>query len=177
MAKASGSDHLEEGTKESLDFSKLRQIAGIDEDVLPVVVQDSETREVLIVAYVNRQALDETVRTGVATFWSTSRNELWVKGATSGNALGIDEIRVNCEQNSLVFLVTPRGEGACHTKDGDGQYRTGCYYRPDRVAGRPGVCLIAGRHSDMLPFSDLPPNLAYFFGVRFKNRQKSTPNL
>ncbi|MXX03254.1 MAG: phosphoribosyl-AMP cyclohydrolase, partial [Gemmatimonadetes bacterium] len=80
-------------------------------------------------AYINRQALDESLKTGIATFWSTSRNELWVKGATSGNALGIDEIRVNCEQNSLVFLVTPKGEGACHTRDAEGRYRTGCYYR------------------------------------------------
>ena len=125
----SGSDHLEEGSKESLDFSKLRQITGIREDVLPVVVQDSTTKEVLILAYINRLALDESLKTGIATFWSTSRNELWVKGATSGNALGIDEIRVNCEQNSVVYLVTPRGGGACHTKDSDGQYRTGCYYR------------------------------------------------
>lgn len=135
MATSSGSDHLEEGSKESLDFSKLRQIAGIREEVLPVVVQDSTTKEVLILAYINRLALDESLKTGIATFWSTSRNELWVKGATSGNALGIDEIRVNCEQNSVVFLVKPRGGGACHTKDGDGRYRTGCYYRRINGAG------------------------------------------
>ncbi len=135
MTTSSGSNHLEEGTGEVLDFSKLRQIAGIDEEVLPVVVQDSGTREVLIVAYVNRLALEESLKTGVATFWSTSRNELWVKGATSGNALGIDEIRVNCEQNSLVFLVTPQGDGACHTRDSDGRYRTGCYYRRVKPSG------------------------------------------
>ena len=135
MARSSGQKHLEEGTKEALDFSKLRQIAGIDEEVLPVVVQDSGTREVLIVAYVNRLALDESLKTGIATFWSTSRNELWVKGTTSGNALQIDEIRVNCEQNSLVFLVTPRGSGACHTKDSDGRYRIGCYYRRVESSG------------------------------------------
>lgn len=129
MATSSGSDHLEEGSKETLDFSKLRQIAGIEEDVLPVVVQDSTTKEVLILAYINRLALVESLKTGIATFWSTSRNELWVKGATSGNALGIDEVRINCEQNSVVYLVTPQGGGACHTKDCDGRYRTGCYYR------------------------------------------------
>ena len=107
MATSSGSDHLEEGSKESLDFSKLRQVAGIQEDVLPVVVQDSATKEVLILAYINRLALDESLKTGIATFWSTS----------------------------VVFLVTPRGGGACHTKDGDGQYRTGCYYRRIRSSG------------------------------------------
>ena len=135
MANSSASDQLEEGTTAALDFSKLRQVAGIEEEVLPVVVQDSGTREVLIVAYVNRQALDESLKTGIATFWSTSRNELWVKGATSGNALRIDEIRVNCEQNSVVFLVTPQGAGACHTKDADGRYRTGCYYRRIKSSG------------------------------------------
>ena len=135
MATSSGSDHLEEGSKETLDFSKLRQIAGIEEDVLPVVVQDSATKEVLILAYINRLALDESLKTGIATFWSTSRNELWVKGATSGNALGIDEVRINCEQNSVVFLVTPQGGGACHTKDSEGQYRTGCYYRRIKSSG------------------------------------------
>lgn len=135
MTTSSGSRRLEEGTKETLDFSKVKQIAGIQEDVLPVVVQDSGTKEVLILAYINRLALDESLKTGIATFWSTSRNELWVKGATSGNALRIDEVRVNCEQNSVVFLVTPRGEGACHTKDSVGQYRTGCYYRRFDDAG------------------------------------------
>jgi phosphoribosyl-AMP cyclohydrolase len=65
----------------------------------------------------------------MATFWSTSRNELWIKGKTSGDFLEIVEIRVNCEQNSILYLVTPKGKGACHTKDSTGQARTGCYYR------------------------------------------------
>ncbi len=135
MANSSELNLLEEGIREALNFSKLRKVAGIEEDVLPAVVQDSATKEVLIVAYVNRQALEESLKTGIATFWSTSRNELWVKGATSGNALRIDEVRVNCEQNSVVFLVTPQGGGACHTKDGDGRYRTGCYYRRLKSSG------------------------------------------
>ncbi len=135
MANSSEPNQLEEGIREALDFSKLRKVAGIDEAVLPAVVQDSTTKEVLIVAYVNRQALKETLKTGIATFWSTSRNELWVKGATSGNALRVDEVRVNCEQNSVVFLVTPQGAGVCHTKDSDGRYRTGCYYRRLKSSG------------------------------------------
>ena len=135
MTTPSGSNHLEEGTEEALDFSKLGRIAGIAEDVLPAVVQDAATKEVLIVAYVNRLALDESLKTGIATFWSTSRNELWVKGATSGNALRIDEVRVNCEQNSVVFLVTPQGTGACHTKNSEGRYRIGCYYRRLKPSG------------------------------------------
>ncbi len=129
MTNLSRPNQLEEGTEETLDFSKLRKISSIEEDVLPVVVQDSVTREVLILAYINRLALEESLKTRVATFWSTSRNKLWVKGATSGNILAINDILINCEQNSLVFLVTPENNGACHTKDIEGRYRSGCYYR------------------------------------------------
>ena len=80
-----------------------------------------------------RAALRYTLEHGVATFWSTSRNELWVKGATSGDTLQIVEVRVNCEQNSLLYLVRPLGKGACHTKDAAGNTRECCYYR--RIAG------------------------------------------
>jgi phosphoribosyl-AMP cyclohydrolase len=97
--------------------------------LLPVVTQDHVTREVLILAFVNREAFEETRRSGYATFWSRSRNELWKKGLTSGSLLRIEEIRINCEQNSLLFLVTPEGGGACHAKRADGTYYTGCYYR------------------------------------------------
>jgi phosphoribosyl-AMP cyclohydrolase len=65
----------------------------------------------------------------MATFWSTSRNELWIKGKTSGDFLEIIEICVNCEQNSLLYRVRPKGKGACHTKNLEGIPRSGCYYR------------------------------------------------
>jgi phosphoribosyl-AMP cyclohydrolase len=120
---------LEEGHTLALDFDKLAKVAQTGVPVLPVVVQDARTLEVLIVAYVNQQALDHTLEHGVAAFWSTSRNELWVKGATSGDSLRLVEVRVNCEQNSLLYLVEPLGKGACHTKDPDGKTRTSCYYR------------------------------------------------
>ena len=64
-----------------------------------------------------------------AVFWSTSRNELWIKGATSGDSLELVDVRVNCEQNSLLYLVRPAGQGACHTKGEDGKARSACYYR------------------------------------------------
>jgi phosphoribosyl-AMP cyclohydrolase len=112
---------LEEGAELSLDFQKLKKVAACGEDVVPVAVQDADTKEVLIVAYANDQALNYSVRKGVAAFWSTSRNELWVKGATSGDMLDLVEIRLNCEQNSLLYLVRPRGRGACHTKDEAGR--------------------------------------------------------
>lgn len=120
---------LEEGTALTLDFSKLQKIGRGEAAVIPAAVQDYDTKEVLVIAYVNEEALAYTFTHGVAAFWSTSRNELWVKGATSGDTLELVEVRVNCEQNSLLYLVRPLGAGACHTKGADGKARTGCYYR------------------------------------------------
>jgi phosphoribosyl-AMP cyclohydrolase len=97
--------------------------------LLPVVTQDARTKEVLILAFANAQAFDETRRSGYATYWSRSRNELWKKGLTSGDLLRVEEIRVNCEQNSLLYLVTPEGRGACHAKRPDGAPYESCYYR------------------------------------------------
>ena len=120
---------LEEGPGLCLDFEKIRKVAACGQELVPVAAQDAETKEVLLLAYANKQALDYTIKNGVAAFWSTSRNELWVKGATSGELLDLVEIRVNCEQNSLLYLVRPRGKGACHTKDESGLPRRTCYYR------------------------------------------------
>jgi len=97
--------------------------------LLPVVTQDYNTKEVLILSFVNKEAFDETRRSGYATYWSRSRNELWKKGLTSGDMLRIEEIRINCEQNSLLYMVTPEGKGACHAKKEDGMPYTSCYYR------------------------------------------------
>ena len=97
--------------------------------LLPVVTQDYKTKEVLILAFVNKEAFDETRHSGYATYWSRSRNELWKKGLTSGDMLKIEEIRINCEQNSLLYLVTPQGKGACHAKKEDKTPYSSCYYR------------------------------------------------
>jgi len=99
------------------------------EKLLPVVTQDYNTKEVLILSFVNQAAFEETRRSGYATYWSRSRNELWKKGLTSGDLLRINEIRINCEQNSLLYLVTPEGKGACHAKNHDGMPFSTCYYR------------------------------------------------
>ena len=124
-------DHheLENGTILSLDFRKLSKVAACGEDLIPAVAQDAETGEVLIVGYANQLALDTTLKEGMATFWSSSRNELWIKGKTSGDYLEIIEVRVNCEQNSILYRVRPKGQGACHVKDENGVARKGCYYR------------------------------------------------
>ena len=122
-------EELEEGSILNLDFSKLRKVANCESDVLPAIAQDAETGEVLIVGYANELALNTARECGMATFWSTSRNELWIKGKTSGDYLEIQGIYVNCEQNSILYKVRPAGKGACHTKDANGVARSGCYYR------------------------------------------------
>ena len=118
---------IEESTYLTLDFKKLNTIvSGSSELVLPVVVQHIETKDMLVLAYVSQSSLEQTVDTGIATFWSTSR---WVKGSTSGDYLMLKEIRVNCEQNSLLFLVLPKNEGVCHSKNAEGNARSSCFYR------------------------------------------------
>jgi phosphoribosyl-AMP cyclohydrolase len=126
---------LEEGTELHLDFTKLKKVAACEEDIIPAIAQDHETGEVLIVGYANKLALETAQKQRMATFWSTSRNELWIKGKTSGDYLEIIEIRVNCEQNSILYRVVPKGKGACHTKDSEGKARSGCYYRRISDAG------------------------------------------
>ena len=120
---------IEEGSQLEIDFAKLSKIGMNGHMVIPVVVQDATSKEVLIVAYANDEAVAETFRLGEAVLYSTSRNELWHKGATSGDVLKVEEVRINCAQNSLLYLVTPKGQGACHTKDETGKSRSSCYYR------------------------------------------------
>ena len=85
---------LEEGALLNLDFSKLKKVASCGEDIIPAIAQDHQTGEVLIVGYANELALKTSRIEGMATFWSTSRNELWIKGKTSGDFLEIIEIPV-----------------------------------------------------------------------------------
>lgn len=129
-------NQLEEGTHLTLDFKKLRKVARTEQDVIPVVLQHAENGDVLFIGYANELALAETFKTKQAVLWSTSRNELWRKGATSGDVLDVVEVRVNCEQNSVLYRVVPRRGGVCHTKDVDGNARPTCYYRrlPDPAA-------------------------------------------
>lgn len=121
-------NEIEEGDRLSLDFTKIASIAKSSPDVIPVAVQNAETKEIILIAYTNLPALEKTIETKIATFWSTSRNELWIKGKTSGNYFEVVDIFVNCEQNSLVYVVTPKGHDICHTFDKNGLPRN-CYYR------------------------------------------------
>ena len=121
------SKQLEEGTALALDFGKLATIPDSCQ-VLPCAVQNVDSGELILVAYVNDLALRAAVESRSAVFWSTSRNELWEKGKTSGETYDLVEVRVNCEQNSLLYLVRPRRGGICHTKNSSGAARN-CYYR------------------------------------------------
>ena len=91
--------------------------------LLPAIVQDYRTGEVLMLAYINRLAWEKTLETGKAHYWSRSRNSLWLKGETSGHVQLVKEIFVDCDQDTVVFKVEQLGGAACHTG-----YRS-CFYR------------------------------------------------
>jgi phosphoribosyl-AMP cyclohydrolase len=129
-------ENLEEGTSLQLDFTKLAKVSRTCPDVIPVAVQNIDTGEVILIAYTNRTALEAAIKSRTAVFWSTSRNELWEKGKTSGEVYDLVEVYVNCEQNSLLYKVRPRKGGICHTKNRRGEARN-CYYRRlDLAAGK-----------------------------------------
>ena len=119
---------IEEGDELQLDFHKLEKAVASSPGIIPVAVQNADTGEVILVAYVNREALERAVKTRRAVFWSTSRNELWEKGSSSGNTFELLDVYVNCEQNSLVYRVRPARGGICHTRNRRGEARN-CFYR------------------------------------------------
>ena len=90
-----------------LDFKK-------GNGLIPVVVQDAETKELLMLAYANEEALRKTLSTGYAHYWSRSRNKLWMKGETSGHTQKIKNILVDCDYDTLLYVVDQKGP-ACHT--------------------------------------------------------------
>lgn len=92
-------------------FEKLK----FDENgLIPVIAQDVKTKEVLMLAYANREAIEKTIQTGLAHYWSRSRKKLWMKGETSGNVQKVVEIRVDCDGDTLLYMVEQIGN-ACHT--------------------------------------------------------------
>jgi phosphoribosyl-AMP cyclohydrolase len=122
------SKQLEEGQKLELDWNKLEKAVAGTKGIIPVAVQNADTKEVILVAYINKLAFEESLKRKMLVLWSSSRQELWIKGLTSGETFELLEARVNCEQNSLLFIVRPNRGGICHTKNKDGQPRD-CYYR------------------------------------------------
>jgi phosphoribosyl-AMP cyclohydrolase len=107
-------------------MGELEMPTGIHFDrdgLIPVIVQEATTNDVLLLAYMNSEALRRTLETGLVHFWSRSRQKLWQKGETSGHVQEVVSLHINCEGNSLLLRVHQRGDAACH----DG-YRS-CYYR------------------------------------------------
>lgn len=99
-----------------LDFTKMGGLA-------PAIVQDNETGEVLMLAFMNQAAWDATLETGKATYYSRSRNQLWVKGETSGHVQLVKEIRMDCDNDTVLLKVEQLGGAACHKG-----YKS-CFYR------------------------------------------------
>ena len=100
-----------------LDFAKS------PDGLLPAIAQDYETGEVLMLAFINQDAWEHTLKTGHATYWSRSRQELWEKGLSSGHVQEIKSIHVDCDQDAVIFKVNQIGGAACHTG-----FRS-CFYR------------------------------------------------
>ncbi len=99
-----------------LDFSK-------GDGLLPAIAQDYQTGEVLMLAYINEDAWNETLKTGNATYWTRSRQKLWRKGEESGNVQKVKEILVDCDQDTVIFKIEQIGGAACHKG-----YRS-CFFR------------------------------------------------
>ncbi len=97
--------------------------------LLPAVVQDYQTGEVLMVAYMNLESWQKTIQTGKAHYWSRSRNSLWLKGETSGNFQMVREVRIDCDEDTVLLKVDQIGGAACHTG------HRSCFYRKMNAGG------------------------------------------
>ena len=112
-----------------LDFNKTSGL-------VPAIVQDNETGEILMLAYMNQEAFNATLSTGKATYYSRSRQTLWVKGETSGNVQLVKEIRIDCDDDTVLLKVEQLGGAACHTG------HRSCFYKKVedgtiRIVGEP----------------------------------------
>jgi len=124
-----------------LNFDK-NKVGGL----IPAIVQDYKTGEVLMLAFMNQKAWEATLNTGKATYWSRSRQELWVKGQTSGNQQIVREIRIDCDEDTVLLKVEQLGGAACHTgyrscfhkkvKDGSVQIVGKRVFDPQEVYGK-----------------------------------------
>jgi phosphoribosyl-AMP cyclohydrolase len=106
----------------TLTETQLVTLKWDEQGLIPAIVQDANTQQVLMMAYMNAESLQKTLEIGETVFWSRSRQALWHKGATSGNIQRVVEIRVDCDADTLLILVDPAGP-ACHTG------AVACFYR------------------------------------------------
>jgi phosphoribosyl-AMP cyclohydrolase len=115
---------MSDPSKHAMEESPEFRPAFNSDGLIPAVASDHDSGELLMVAWMNQEALDSTIASGVAHFWSRSRAKLWRKGEESGNTLRIREMRTDCDQDVLWLRVTVEGDGkACHTG------RQSCFYR------------------------------------------------
>ena len=124
----------------TLDFTKL-------DGLLPAVIQDHTTGRVLMVGFMNEEAFRKSVETGFATFYSRSRNKIWMKGETSGHRLAIKDIATDCDSDTVLLQVEAIGPGVCHEgyascffralEDGEWRLSESRTYEPTAVYGRP----------------------------------------
>ncbi|MCY4159702.1 MAG: phosphoribosyl-AMP cyclohydrolase [Bacteroidetes bacterium] len=98
-----------------LTSKKISDVAFNKDGLVPAIVQDSVTYEILMLAYMNQDTLDQTLRTGIMTYWSRSRKCVWVKGETSGQYQFVKSVKLDCDGDALLFIVDQQGGGACHT--------------------------------------------------------------
>lgn len=110
-----------------IDFKKS------GDGLVPAIVQDHQTGAVLMLAYVNKEAWEKTLETGKAHYWSRSRNKLWLKGESSGNVQLIEDILVDCDQDTIIYKVEQKGGAACH------KGYPSCFYR--KVQGKEVVTI------------------------------------
>jgi len=104
--------------------------------LIPTITQDAETGEVLMLAYMNQEAWENTLTTGKATYFSRSRRTLWVKGETSGNVQQVKEIRIDCDADTVLLKVKQVGRAACHTG------HVSCFHR---VVSKDGELEVVGK--------------------------------
>ena len=110
----------------------VEDVAFDDRGLVPAIVQDATDRRVLMVGWVNREALERTLATGRTWFWSRSRREYWCKGETSGDRQFVREAFYDCDMDTLLFVVEQEGRGACHTGE------RSCFFRAFGSGATPG---------------------------------------
>jgi len=119
------------------DLLEISQFTYDANGLIPAVVQQHDTLEVLMVAYMNEESLAKTVETGYTWFWSRSRQKYWMKGESSGHTQKVAEVRYDCDADCLLVLVDQNGPGACHTNE------RSCFYRrlyPEAASLAKGAC-------------------------------------
>jgi len=101
----------------------IEQLKYNADGLVTAIAQDHETKEVLMLAYMNEQTVRQTLETGIMTYWSRSRQKVWVKGESSGNTQIVKSVYIDCDGDALLFLIDQIGRAACHTG------RVSCFYR------------------------------------------------